>query len=95
MFDDADLRELSIQLGPGRHAVLERLVDLRALDVDEDQGVDGGEDGEEVLILAEVTAITAPDPVTWKQWGNEDIKFYVSSVRVQWTFCINSEKKFL
>ena len=68
MFDDADLRELSIQLGPGRHAVLERLVDLRALDVDEDQGVDGGEDGEEVLILAEVTAITAPDPVTWKQW---------------------------
>ena len=59
MFDDADLRELSIQLGPGRHAVLERLVDLRALDVDEDQGVDGGEDGEEVLILAEVTAYSS------------------------------------
>ena len=59
MFDDADLRELGVELGPGRHTVLERLVDLRALDVDEDQGVDGGEDGEQVLILAEVTAYSS------------------------------------
>ena len=59
MFDVADLRELGVELGPGRHTVLERLVDLRALDVDEDQGVDGGEDGEKILILAEVTAYSS------------------------------------
>ena len=47
--DSPDLGEPGVQLGPLRHPVLQRLVDLLPLDIDEHESVNSGEDSVQIL----------------------------------------------